>query len=54
MLTRITAMIRESAPVAMVILFGSHARGNWVDDPANRYMSDFDILGWIGRIEPGA
>jgi len=27
-----------------VILFGSYARGDWVEDPVGRYFSDFDIL----------
>jgi predicted nucleotidyltransferase/HEPN domain-containing protein len=27
-----------------VILFGSYARGDWVDDPVGRYFSDFDLL----------
>ncbi|HYW16406.1 MAG TPA: HEPN domain-containing protein [Allosphingosinicella sp.] len=27
-----------------IILFGSHARGDWVDDPVGRYHSDYDLL----------
>lgn len=27
-----------------VILFGSYARGDWVEDPIGRYFSDYDIL----------
>lgn len=27
-----------------IILFGSHARGDWVDDPVGRYFSDYDLL----------
>ncbi|WP_168073935.1 HEPN domain-containing protein [Caulobacter sp. SSI4214] len=27
-----------------IILFGSYARGDWVEDPVGRYFSDFDIL----------
>lgn len=27
-----------------IILFGSHARGDWVEDPIGRYFSDFDLL----------
>lgn len=27
-----------------IVLFGSHARGDWVDDPVGRYFSDFDLL----------
>jgi HEPN domain-containing protein/predicted nucleotidyltransferase len=46
--TRVQAMaatIQEIAPQAgMIILFGSHARGDWVSDPATGYKSDFDLL----------
>lgn len=27
-----------------IILFGSYARGDWVEDPIGRYYSDYDIL----------
>jgi len=27
-----------------IILFGSHARGDWVDDPVGRYHTDYDLL----------
>jgi len=27
-----------------IILYGSHTRGDWVDDPVGRYFSDFDLL----------
>lgn len=27
-----------------IILFGSHAREDWVDDPVGRYHSDYDLL----------
>jgi predicted nucleotidyltransferase len=30
--------------ILKIILFGSYARGDWVDDPVGRYFSDFDIL----------
>ncbi|MCV6588750.1 MAG: HEPN domain-containing protein [Marinobacterium sp.] len=30
--------------IQKVILFGSHATGKWVYDPANGYLSDYDIL----------
>ncbi|WP_074371315.1 HEPN domain-containing protein [Vibrio spartinae] len=30
--------------VLKIILFGSHAKGNWVKDPVNGYISDYDIL----------
>lgn len=37
---------RKGARILKVILFGSHARGDWVDAPlsANQYKSDYDIL----------
>jgi predicted nucleotidyltransferase/HEPN domain-containing protein len=40
----IAALLQAEAPVEMVILFGSYARGDWVEDPENVYFSDFDIL----------
>ena len=50
-LARIVSIIRESAPQAeMIILFGSYARGDWVQDVTTEgnttyeYSSDFDIL----------
>ena len=30
--------------ILKIILFGSYARGDWVDDPIGRYYSDFDLL----------
>ncbi|RJF86109.1 nucleotidyltransferase and HEPN domain-containing protein [Sphingomonas cavernae] len=37
---------RKAGRILKIILFGSHARGDWVDAPldANQYKSDFDIL----------
>ena len=37
---------RKAARIQKIILFGSHARGDWVDEPhtSKGYMSDFDIL----------
>jgi predicted nucleotidyltransferase/HEPN domain-containing protein len=43
-LAAVVAMIREKAPAEMIVLFGSHARGDWVEDPITGYQSDFDIL----------
>jgi uncharacterized protein len=47
----VVSIIREMVPTTeMVILFGSHARGDWVDDTYREggviyeYKSDFDIL----------
>jgi predicted nucleotidyltransferase/HEPN domain-containing protein len=44
------ALIRRTMPryrngkLLKIILFGSYARGDWVEDPKGRYFSDFDIL----------
>lgn len=37
---------RKGARILKIILFGSYARGDWVDAPlsANQYKSDYDIL----------
>jgi HEPN domain-containing protein len=42
-LCAITRIIRATADVERVVLFGSHARGDWVDDPAGGYISDYDL-----------
>ena len=45
-----TAVSTRQAPrlrdgkILKIILFGSYARGDWVDDPVGRYFSDFDLL----------
>ncbi|MCP4603810.1 MAG: HEPN domain-containing protein [Proteobacteria bacterium] len=50
-LKRVVGIVREMVPsVEMMILFGSHARGDWVEDRYRQggveyeYKSDFDIL----------
>jgi uncharacterized protein len=43
-LRAVADLIRAEAEVEMVILFGSHARGDWVEDPVGGYFSDFDVL----------
>jgi uncharacterized protein len=30
--------------ILKIILFGSYARGDWVEDPIGRYFSDYDLL----------
>jgi predicted nucleotidyltransferase/HEPN domain-containing protein len=32
------------AQLLKIILFGSYARGDWVEDPVGRYFSDYDLL----------
>lgn len=49
-LKEITSIIKENAEVEMIILFGSYARGNWVEDiykeghVTYEYKSDYDLL----------
>ena len=49
-LKQIVSIITENAEVEMIILFGSYARGDWVEDIYTEghityeYKSDFDIL----------
>lgn len=45
-LKTLTKIIVEKVPSEMVILFGSHARGDWVEDFQENYeyVSDYDIL----------
>ena len=35
---------KRDAQILKVILFGSYARGDWVDDPVGGYVSDYDLL----------
>lgn len=35
---------KRSGKVYKIILFGSYARTDWVDEPENGYQSDFDLL----------
>lgn len=34
----------KNGQVLKIILFGSYARGGWVEDPIGRYFSDYDLL----------
>ena len=43
-LAAIAAMVQATAPVEMIILFGSYARGNWVEDLVTGYFSDYDLM----------
>jgi uncharacterized protein len=47
-LCAITRIIRATGDVERVVLFGSHARGDWVDDPAGGYISDYDLAVLVG------
>ena len=35
---------RKAGRILKVILFGSYARGDWVEDPVGGYFSDYDLL----------
>ncbi len=35
---------RRGGQILKIILFGSYARADWVDEPENGYLSDFDLL----------
>lgn len=39
-----TAAWKKQAKILKVILYGSYARGDWVDDPVGGYKSDYDLL----------
>jgi predicted nucleotidyltransferase/HEPN domain-containing protein len=41
---RATQPNRRNGKIYKVILFGSYARDDWVDEPENGYQSDFDLL----------
>jgi predicted nucleotidyltransferase/HEPN domain-containing protein len=35
---------KKNGKVLKIVLFGSYARNDWVDEPENGYQSDFDLL----------
>ena len=42
--SRATQPWRRDGKIYKIILFGSYARDDWVDEPENGYQSDFDLL----------
>jgi predicted nucleotidyltransferase/HEPN domain-containing protein len=42
--SRATQSWRRNGKIYKIILFGSYARDDWVDEPENGYQSDFDLL----------
>jgi uncharacterized protein len=44
---------RKAGRILKIILYGSHARGGWVDEPhtAKGYRSDFDLLIIVNQAE---
>ena len=43
-ISRATAPWKKNGKILKIILFGSYSREDWVDEPANGYQSDFDLL----------
>ncbi len=43
-LARATQPWKKKGRILKLILYGSYARGDWVDDPVGGYQSDYDIL----------
>lgn len=43
-ISRATQPHKRNGKIYKIILFGSYARDDWVDEPANGYQSDFDLL----------
>lgn len=41
---RATMEWKRNGKILKIILFGSYARSDWVDEPDNGYQSDFDLL----------
>jgi uncharacterized protein len=40
----VVELFRQAVPQGLLVLFGSYARGDWVDDRDTGYQSDFDLL----------
>ena len=40
-----------SGRIEKIVLYGSHARGDWVEDRANGFMSDYDLLIIVNQIK---
>jgi len=43
-IARATQPSRRDGKIYKIVLFGSYARDDWVDEPENGYQSDFDLL----------
>ena len=43
-ISRSTSASRKYGKIYKIILFGSYARDDWIDEPENGYQSDFDLL----------
>lgn len=43
-LGRATQPWKKAGRILKIVLYGSYARGGWVDDPVGGYRSDYDVL----------
>jgi predicted nucleotidyltransferase/HEPN domain-containing protein len=43
-ISKATTPSRKNGKILKIILFGSYARKDWVDEPENGYQADFDLL----------
>jgi predicted nucleotidyltransferase/HEPN domain-containing protein len=43
-IARATQPWKRNGKILKIVLFGSYARRDWVDEPTNGYQSDFDLL----------
>jgi predicted nucleotidyltransferase len=43
-IARATQPHKKGGKIYKIVLFGSYARDDWVDEPENGYQSDFDLL----------
>ena len=43
-ISRATQPWKKNGKILKIVLFGSYSRDDWVDEPANGYQSDFDLL----------
>jgi len=43
-ISRATQPWKKNGKVQKIVLFGSYARGDWIDEPDNGYQSDYDLL----------
>ena len=47
--SRATQPWKKNGKILKIILFGSYARTDWVDEPENGYQSDFDLLAIVSH-----
>jgi predicted nucleotidyltransferase len=48
-IARCTMPALRGGRLLKIVLFGSYARGDWVEDPVGRYFSDYDLLVIVDR-----